>query len=290
MVHKESVPVEVNGLHHYTISVSSLESSVEWYSRKLGFRLLTRTIERTDEEIAWLYNHGAVLKIVQVQNPNPLPPYRSHPATDNEVQGNKHFSLRVVDGARAESELKALGINPVFVPVIGETYGVFICDPTGNLIEILQESLPPPDVYVNNVSGIEPIAIEGWSHVAISVPSIDESVKWYKRVFGFTAAHSDSVSLPDGHTMKITWLSDSNFSLELFEIADSVVIPHDRTDPFSDIKTLGNKYFALSTKDLNKTRTDLESLGVPVIQDNRANSDSFHIHDNAKNVIEICRL
>jgi len=290
MVHKENVPVEVNGLHHYTISVSSLESSVEWYSRKLGFRLWTRTIGRTGENFAWLYNHGAVLKIVQVQNPNPLPPYRSHPANDNTVQGNKHFSLRVVDGARAESELKALGINPVFVPVIGETYGVFICDPTGNLIEILQEYLPKHDLNINSIPDNKPPSIEGWSHVAISVPSIDESVKWYKRVFGFKAAHSDSVSLPDGHTMKITWLSDSNFSLELFEVSGSITIQPERTDPFSDIKTLGNKYFALSAKDLNKTRTDLESLGVSVIQDNIADTDSFYIRDNAKNVIEICRL
>lgn len=290
MEHDEPYMIKVAGIHHYTISVADMDQSVKWYREKLGFELITPIATSRTEKITYVQNRGVRLKMVQVSNPNPLPPYRSHPTTDNAVQGHKHFSLRVKDGAQAERELRTLGVSIVFVAVVGDTYGVFISDPTGNLIEVLQEKSPtsPPDP--NKVLGVAPISIERWSHAAISVPSTDEAIAWYGRNLGLAVDHADVVAVPDGPRFKITWLKAPNFCLEIFKVPGSAPLPPDRLNPSDDLKTLGNKYFSLGVADISKAERGLKSLSVDIITQTVNDVRSMFIRDNAGIVIEILQV
>ena len=44
------------------------------------------------------------------------------------------------DGKKAKAELEAMGVEIAMVAEVDDTYGVFIRDNTGNLIEIFEES------------------------------------------------------------------------------------------------------------------------------------------------------
>jgi methylmalonyl-CoA/ethylmalonyl-CoA epimerase len=283
----QEMPLAVTGIHHYTLSVADIASSRKWYAEKLGFVPGPKIPERGPGKTAWLRNGSIRLQLLELPQSNPLPPYRSDPSTDNAVHGHKHFSLRITDGPEAEKELRALGVKIVFVPVVGETYGIFVCDPTGNLIEILQETRPSCPSSPPASPRKRPIVIDGWSHVAVSVPDTGAAIDWYKRVLGFPVAHSDSITSPGGHLFQITWLQGPDFSLELFEVPGAARIPEERLDPASDIRTQGNKYLSLGVSSLEKARKDLKGLGIAEIAGHAGETGSLFIRDNAGNLIEI---
>jgi catechol 2,3-dioxygenase-like lactoylglutathione lyase family enzyme len=281
-------PVAVNGIHHYTASVADIGRSAKWYAEILGFKAKGKASSGDGMKLARLCNGTIELELVQVSKPNPLPSYRSLPDTDNAVRGHKHFSFRVADGPWTEKQLRALGAKVVFVPVVGETYGIFICDPTGNLIEILQETRPDPSEQPTPITGKQPIPIQGWSHIAVSVPDTDSAIDWYSSMLGFSVAHSDSITSPGGHSFKITWLQGPGFSLELFEVPGSSRIPEERLNPGTDLKTLGNKYLCLSVDDPAKTRADFLERGVGILPSPILGSTGLFIRDNSGNLIEFC--
>jgi catechol 2,3-dioxygenase-like lactoylglutathione lyase family enzyme len=281
----QSIPI--TGIHHYTISVTDLEQSVAWYRRVLGFEQLGGIDINRAYKLARLRNGNILLHLIQAHKPLPLPSYRSHPATDNAVQGHKHCSLRVNDGALAEQELRALGAEIVFVPKVNGTYGIFILDPTGNLIEILQEKLIPTPADAAAVPGTRPIVIHGWSHICISVPAMDQSINWYTRVFGLALLHSDSITAPDGHNFMSTWLGGPHFSLEIFKVAGSAPLPQESLHPDTDIETPGNKYPALSVERLDAAEAACKKLGVEIVARNSGGPASLFIRDNAGILLEL---
>ena len=68
----------------------------------------------------------------------PLPEGRSHPNTDFRTHGVKHFALEVSDAPGCVKELQAKGVRVVHLAEFEGTYGAFILDNSGNLIEIWQ--------------------------------------------------------------------------------------------------------------------------------------------------------
>jgi methylmalonyl-CoA/ethylmalonyl-CoA epimerase len=288
MNRSSSSPIKTGGILYYTISVTDLDQSLEWYAEKLGFKTMSKAGKNEIGKIAFIKNQDVTLKLVQVVNPNPLPPYRSHPGTDNAVRGHKHFSIRVKDGAQTEKELRALKVPIVAVPVVGDTYGIFICDPTGNLIEVLQEELPDSKPDPNKVLGSASISIEGWSHAAISATNMDESIAWYGKTLGFTLKHSGIIPTPNGGKFKAAWLQAPNFCLEVFEFPNSSPMPAERLDPVTDIKTPGNKYYTLSVADMEKAAGELKRLGVDGVNTPENNHRLF-IRDNDGILIELAQ-
>jgi catechol 2,3-dioxygenase-like lactoylglutathione lyase family enzyme len=286
MNNQNNTHIEVEGLHHYTLSVSDIDRSIEWYSGKLNFKLSEGILVEAKQRTAYLRNRGVMLKLVQSPEALPLPPYRSLPNTDNAVRGHKHFSLLVKDGALAEKHLKALGVPVVFTAIVDDTYGSFICDPTGNLIEILQEKIPENSFAGNQVSDAVPVAIDGWSHAAISVPDADESVAWYTAKLSLNYMHTHQSSAPGRPRFKIVWLRAPDFCLEIFEVAGSAPLPSGRLDPASDLLTLGNKYFSLAVADLKEVRRRLGSLDIVVLSEVSGPTSGLFIRDNSGLLIE----
>ncbi len=132
--------IAINGVHHFAISVADMEESIAWYAKNFGFSLISRSeIPGTGVLVTHMQGPGFILEIFCAPDSHPLPEERRVPNLDFLTQGNKHISFGVKDGRRAKTEMEALGIDIAFVAEVDGTYGVFIRDNTGNLIEIFEE-------------------------------------------------------------------------------------------------------------------------------------------------------
>lgn len=91
-------------------------------------------------KVAHLQGVGFLLEVFEAPGANALPEDRRVPNRDLMTHGNKHMSFGVPDGKKAKAELEAMGVEIAMVAEVDDTYGVFIRDNTGNLIEIFEES------------------------------------------------------------------------------------------------------------------------------------------------------
>ena len=132
--------VKINGVNHFAISVANLEETIQWYSEVFGFSVIDRSeIPRTGIKVSHMQGAGFILEIFEAPDAAPLPDDRRVPNRDLMTHGNKHISFGVPDGPGAKAELEALGVEVAMVAEVDGTYGVFIRDNTGNLIEIFEE-------------------------------------------------------------------------------------------------------------------------------------------------------
>lgn len=132
--------LEINGVNHFAISVPDLEASIDWYHRVFGFTVLHRSeIPGTGIKVSHMQGKGFLMEIFCPPNGTPLPAERREPNTDLMVHGNKHISFGVKDGHAAKAQLEAMGVEVAMVAEVDGTYGVFIRDNSGNLIEIFEE-------------------------------------------------------------------------------------------------------------------------------------------------------
>lgn len=131
--------ITATGINHFAVSVRNLEESVEWYDRVLGFKLIrTDCIPGISVRTAHMTGYGILLEIFDAENSKPLPDSRKHPNDDLKVQGNKYFSISISDRDLTKRELEELGVKIVMTADVWNTYGIFINDPTGNLIELFE--------------------------------------------------------------------------------------------------------------------------------------------------------
>ena len=134
-----------NGVNHFAISVPDLEETIEWYQRIFGFTVIDRSeIPDTGIKVSHLQGKGFILEIFEVPGAEPLPESRKMPNSDLMVHGNKHISFGVPDGPAAKAELEAMSVEVVMIAEVDGTYGVFIHDNSGNLIEIFEEKGDSP--------------------------------------------------------------------------------------------------------------------------------------------------
>ncbi len=130
-----------NGVNHFAISVPNLEESIAWYEKVFGFKVFDRSeIPGVGIKVSHMVSSGLVLEIFEAPGANPLPDDRKVPNRDLLTHGNKHISFGVPNGPAAKAELEALGVEIVMVAEVDNTYGLFIRDNSGNLIEIFEEA------------------------------------------------------------------------------------------------------------------------------------------------------
>lgn len=132
--------IKINGVNHFGISVEDMDESIEWYERVFGFTVLDHSvIPAAGVKVCHMQAPGFVLEIFCPDDPYPLPADRKDPNRDILTLGNKHMSLGVPDAHILLEEFERLGVNVAFIAEVDGTYGVFIQDNTGNLIEIFEE-------------------------------------------------------------------------------------------------------------------------------------------------------
>ena len=135
------MPIETIGTNHFAVSVADLEASIRWYEDVLGFRLVARnTIDKLGVPVAHLDapDSGFVLELFAPTNAKPTPDERRFPDTDMMTNGNKHFSLSIADSAKTMKKLGEMGIEIVMTADVWNTFGIFIRDPSGNVIELME--------------------------------------------------------------------------------------------------------------------------------------------------------
>lgn len=133
---------------------------------------------------------------------------------------------------------------------------------------------------IKEIVDIKPI------HWGVSVPDIEESIKWYCDVLGFTLEFKEF--LPQAHA-KVAFLKyNDDYRVELFEVEGAKPLPEGRSIPNEDLKTHGNKHQAFSIKNIHKFVDYLKSKNVVIAKDIFQVGQDYvvFINDNAGNLIE----
>lgn len=126
--------------HHGGVSVPSLAEAIEWYDRVLGFKVEREfRIAAAKSRTAMLRKGLLRFEIFEVENADPLPADRSHPARDLATHGNKHiaFCVEDLDAFLLEMTERRADVAMVVREPFGT--GCFIRDCAGNLIEFVEE-------------------------------------------------------------------------------------------------------------------------------------------------------
>jgi len=287
-----SLPVKIEGLHHYTVSVADLDESVRWFSDVFGFSPVGRPTRRQTGRVCNLQAPGFLLEMFEVPNAGPVPSYAAgpEPDTDLSVSGHKHFALLVDDIAKTVKDLEALNVSVVSLKRValegvGNFFAAFITDNTGALMELPEADVTFPATRSGRVLGQGPIPIDRLHHVAINVPDRDRAIRWYSGRLGLTVATTFEV---EAIGLRSCMMEGPGFWMEIHSMANSAAVPEERQDPYTDLQTLGNKYFALSVKDAERAAEDLEAAGVVVIaREAEAGVRRVFIRDDQGIVLEL---
>jgi catechol 2,3-dioxygenase-like lactoylglutathione lyase family enzyme len=121
-------------------------------------------------------------------------------------------------------------------------------------------------------------------HGGVSVPNLDEAIKWYGRVLGFELEKQFFIKAANA---KSAFVRKGQLRFELFEVEGASPLPDDRRYPPSDLKTHGNKHVAFCIDDLDAFLDEMEAKGADIafVVREEFGSGCF-IRDCAGNLIE----
>ena len=130
--------------HHGGVSVPDLEASIRWYREVLGFEVENRfEIPKAHAKVAMIRRGALRMELFEVEDGKPLPEERRVPDRDLQTHGNKHVCFGIQSVDEAERELRAKGVDIVFVGRVMQPPNIFMRDNSGNLIEFIEQ----PDLW-----------------------------------------------------------------------------------------------------------------------------------------------
>ena len=125
---------------HTGISVTDMERSLVWYRDVLGFeKVKDDYAPPLGARICFIRGCGGYeIELFQYDAPKPIPEERKVPNTDLQTVGTKHVALATDDMAALKKRFVAQGVDIAHeVTMDGESV-MFIRDPDGVLVEIIQ--------------------------------------------------------------------------------------------------------------------------------------------------------
>ena len=144
----------IHGIHHTAISTGDIERSVDFYTRLLGFELVSRFeweagtewadaitgLEGSSARAAMLKLNNAFIEIFEYATPAPAAADPERPVCDH---GITHIALLVTDIDAEYQRLTEAGMR-FNCPPGDEVRAVYGRDPDGNVVELLEldESSP----------------------------------------------------------------------------------------------------------------------------------------------------
>jgi catechol 2,3-dioxygenase-like lactoylglutathione lyase family enzyme len=199
-----------------------------------------------------------------VERPRPAPPRVSDP-------GAPHMKFFVRDIAPVMAAIKAVnapivtkGGAPVKIhSALGSADAIFVRDPDGYLVEVLQVT-PPADAAAGNLIGSMP---------GETVGSMDVSMKFWRDTMGLQAmgdpkfskdkAMLDVMGLPDGAEFRIAsgLIPGSRVRVEFIEIRGAGL----KTRFSLRVPDPGASGFAIRVAEIEKLLPRLKAQGVPVL-------------------------
>jgi methylmalonyl-CoA/ethylmalonyl-CoA epimerase len=128
-------------------------------------------------------------------------------------------------------------------------------------------------------------------HVGVSVPDLEASIAWYKRVLGFEVLGMIQI---DSIPAKVAFLNRGSMHVELFEVRGAVAPSENRSEVDGDLRTYGNKHVAFAVRDVHAFAEELRQRGADVISVNDFKFGLFSanafIRDNSGNIIEFMQV
>jgi catechol 2,3-dioxygenase-like lactoylglutathione lyase family enzyme len=97
-------------------------------------------------------------------------------------------------------------------------------------------------------------------HVAFTVPSIEETVAWYEKVFDAMVIHSYQ-----GKDMDIVLIGFGEIKIELFQFRESKPMPEYSKSLMDDLHVEGIKHLSIQIEDLKETMDALRKRGVTFV-------------------------
>ena len=121
-------------------------------------------------------------------------------------------------------------------------------------------------------------------HGALSVPSLDDSIAWYKDMLGFEVIQR--VKIP-GVAVEFAMLNRGDMCVELFQAENSTPMAESKREPNTAFFSQGSLHFCFAVPDPRKLAEGLQEKGADIcwIRDFPWGSNAF-IRDNAGNLIE----
>jgi methylmalonyl-CoA/ethylmalonyl-CoA epimerase len=122
-------------------------------------------------------------------------------------------------------------------------------------------------------------------HVGISVPNVEESIAWYKKMLGFDVV----TRMNQGSGMTVGHIRRGNCYIELFQVADAKPLPEYRRDPSADLRVHGLAHFAFQVADVFAAVKALKAKGAEIAMEPVDTPDVAFafVRDNAGNTFEL---
>ena len=121
-------------------------------------------------------------------------------------------------------------------------------------------------------------------HGALSVPNLNDSIDWYKKMLGFELDRRFRIP---GHPVQVAEIKRGDLRIELFEAENSKPMAASQREPDSAFLTQGILHLAFAVSDIHALAESLREKGADIVwvRDFEFGSNAF-IRDNAGNLIE----
>jgi catechol 2,3-dioxygenase-like lactoylglutathione lyase family enzyme len=122
-------------------------------------------------------------------------------------------------------------------------------------------------------------------HGAVSVPNLDESIRWYETMLGFALERRNQIP---GQDCEYAMMKLDDIRVEIFEAKGSKPLNPERREPNTDFRTQGNLHFSFIAPNVRALGEKLRDRGVDIvwIKEFPFGTNVF-LRDNAGNLIEI---
>lgn len=125
-------------------------------------------------------------------------------------------------------------------------------------------------------------------HGGVSVPNLDEAIKWYHDVLGFNV--EVRFKLPH-EPCEIAMMINGHLRMELFEMQGAKPLPEERRIPDMDLKTHGNKHVSFATENVDTFAEELRKRGADIHWVKRfPHGANIFLRDCAGNLIEVVEM
>lgn len=122
--------MKISGIHHCSIKVTDMERAVRFYSEVLGLQEveIPSTFTPAGIHVRWFVLGDEQIHLMPADAPDQL--------------SSRHFALHVDDARAAREQLQSHGVEFQETTVIPGADRLFIHDPDGNLIELIEWKVP----------------------------------------------------------------------------------------------------------------------------------------------------
>src|SRR5262249_6432248 len=132
-----SSPINATG-SFFAISVSNLQSSVQWYEQKLGLKVTMQHPMKDNVAVAILEGRGLIIELIEQNGSAPLSKTAPSIKDATQLQGIFKAGLIIDDFEDTVATLKKRGVEIAYGPYPahdGQTANVIVHDNSGNLIQ-----------------------------------------------------------------------------------------------------------------------------------------------------------